>query len=189
LLRGFRFGPLGCWCCRSCPPSSLLGRPWPPTSRLAPPWAIAADRVMPPRRCFAARALAAAWSSLSVDYRRGYISRVGSFVLLQPALQLRCLGGGGRPYLSFLAVFCWVVVEFWGANHFLCGSVSRFIFAVLSAPFFLMKRHVKSCSRKKKDQPFPDHAHDTWCQHVQHVMESCWKILQPMVCGPKHHRL
>jgi hypothetical protein len=44
-------------------------------------------------------------------------------------------------FVDVLLCCCFV----WGVNHSLCGSVSRFVFTVLSASFFLMQRHVKSC--------------------------------------------
>jgi hypothetical protein len=52
--------------------------------------------------------------------------------------------------ISFFLLFV-VVLLCLGANHSLCGSVFCFVFAVLSTSFFLMQRHVKSCSRKKHD--------------------------------------
>jgi hypothetical protein len=47
--------------------------------------------------------------------------------------------------ISFFLLLCCCV---WGANHSLSGSVSRFVFVVLSVSFSL-QRHVKLCSRKK----------------------------------------
>jgi hypothetical protein len=90
------------------------------------------------------------------SFRRGYISRVGSVALLQRGLQVALLDLWWRAVSLFSCclLFCCPVVVFWGANHFLCGSVSRFVFAVLSASFFLMQRHMKSCSRKKRTHPF-----------------------------------
>jgi hypothetical protein len=74
--------------------SSLLGRPRSPMSRLAPPRAVAAERVMPPRGCFAAWASAAAqspcWWHL---HHHGCIFWVGSIALL-----------GGGSCLPFLVV-------------------------------------------------------------------------------------
>jgi hypothetical protein len=57
------------------------------------------------------------------------------------------IGAGGRSplRLSFLSVCCMCL------GHFLCGFVSDVLCKpFFRHPFFLMKRHVKSCSRKKK---------------------------------------
>jgi hypothetical protein len=148
LCRG-GFAQVRCWCCRSCSPSSLFGHPWSPTSRLAPPRAVAAERVMPPRGCFAAWASTAA---LVVSLDRFLPSRLHLpsriIALLQLALQVALLGLWWRALSLFsccLLLCCCV----WGANHSLCGSVSLFVFAVLSTSFFLMQRHMKLCSEKK----------------------------------------
>jgi hypothetical protein len=57
------------------------------------------------------------------------------------------IGADGRSplRLSFLSVCCMCL------GHFLCGFVSGALCKLfLRHPFFLIKRHVKSCSRKKR---------------------------------------